>query len=116
MPKWNVLSAEFPASAEAFPDIDRRQGIGYLMYVLRIRPDIAYAVNALSTASTPPAAPTKAHRYRLWTSLRYLVSTRTLGLTFQKNGGLTLDAGCDASIGNGVTDEAIGGASARAGG
>ena len=63
-----------------------------------------------------PDAPTRAHKYALFTTIRYLVGTRTLGLTFRKGGGLVLDAGCDASFGNEVTDGATGGASARAGG
>ena len=63
-----------------------------------------------------PDAPTRAHKYALYSTLRYLVSNRTLGLTFRKGGGLMLDSGYDASFGNEVTDGATGGASARAGG
>ena len=52
-PKWNPLTATVPPTAEAFPDIDLRQGIGYVMYAVRTRPEIAHAVNSLATVATP---------------------------------------------------------------
>ena len=97
--KWNLLSAEVPAAAGAVPDIDVRLVNGYLMYAVRTRPEIGYAVNARETVTTPfktiPKAPTPAFKYAIWTTLRYLVSTRTLELTFLKFGGFTPDAGYD---------------------
>ena len=91
-PKWNPLNATVPANAEAFTDLDMRQGIGYLMYAVGTRPDFAHAVNSLATVATPsksmPDAPTKAHKCGLFSTLRYLAGTRTMGLTFRKGGGL----------------------------
>ena len=97
-----------------------RKAIGMLMYILRTRPELGFAVGALSTIAVPsqamPTAPTTAHKCALWSVLKYLAGTRDKGLTFSRRAGLQLDAGCDASYGTEMSTNAIGAAGARAGG
>jgi len=69
-----------------------RQLIGSLMYMIHTRPDICYAVIAMSQFTTEP-------RQRHWVVakhiLRYLRGTITYGLRYTSNGGIFLHAYVD---------------------
>jgi hypothetical protein len=70
-----------------------RQLIGSLLYVVHTRPDICYAVNALSQFMAEP-------RQRHWVAtkhvLRYLRGTITCGLRYTSSGGMFLHGYVDS--------------------
>ena len=70
-----------------------KQLIGSLLYLVHTRPDICYAVNALSQFMAEP-------RQRHWVAakhiLRYLKGTITYGLNYSANGGIFLHGYADA--------------------
>jgi hypothetical protein len=59
--------------------------IGGLIFIMKTRPDIAFAVNRLATRTCKS---TKRDYLALLRVLKYLVSTKHLGLVFRKNNSL----------------------------
>jgi hypothetical protein len=91
----NPTSTPLPEGISMLPatdvEADAAQGFPYLevisslMYAMMgTRPDIAYAVSALSRFASRPGS---AHVTALKHLLRYIQGTRQLGITFTRNGG-----------------------------
>ena len=91
---WNCKSMSSPietnlhklkeAAATESPSIDStlyRQMIGSLMYLVNTRPDICYAVNALSQFMCEPK---EIHLVAIKHIMRYLQGTLNLGLKYEK--------------------------------
>ena len=68
--------------------------VGATTYTLTVRPDVAYAVSLMSKRMTTP---TELHKQLLDGIVMYLYQTREIGLRFEANIPLTLEAHADAS-------------------
>lgn len=78
---------------ETRTDFPYQQAIGSLLYVAQgTRPDISYAVNALSRYNREP----KTEHSAVKRVLRYLQGTKELKLTYNKDGESTITGYCDA--------------------
>ena len=66
--------------------IDFRRALGCICYLIYTRPDLVFAFGVLSTVSAPsraiPDAPTPTHRRGLARTIRYISTSRDLGLFF----------------------------------
>jgi Reverse transcriptase (RNA-dependent DNA polymerase) len=72
-----------------------RQAVGLLLFAaVHTRPDIAYVTSVLATHVS---APTNDHLQQAYHVVRYLSTTRHLGLTFSPNGPVTMVSYVDAS-------------------
>jgi hypothetical protein len=97
MMDWKSMSTPMVTNLRKLHDSDSgsdlvdptmyRQLIGSLMYMIHTRPDICYAVIAMSQFMTEPR---QRHRVATKHILRYLRGTITYGLRYTSSGGLFL--------------------------
>lgn len=84
-----------PDNASPADITDYQQVLGLLMYAAcHTRPDISYAVSLLATRVSKPTIHDLTIAYRV---VRYLYTTRDLGLTFSADGAVTMYGYVDAA-------------------
>src|SRR6266542_1166182 len=90
--------------AEAGDPVDKeiyQRLVGRLIYLCHTRPDISYAISAVSHYMHNPR---QGHLEAVYRILRYLKSSPGRGLWFKKNQHLNLEAFCDADWASSVDD------------
>lgn len=71
------------ADEEAAGDVPYKQAVGALLYLARVtRPDISYAVNQVAAHASDPS---KEHWNAVKNILRYVETTKDIGLTYRRN-------------------------------
>jgi hypothetical protein len=96
LPSSSVLSDD----TDLIDPLLLQTAIGMCNYLTHSRPDIRFAVSSLSSHLK---APTKLHWRQAQAIGRYLSSTRTMGVTYNKGGTVDLSGFCDASYATAVS-------------